>query len=173
MDLSYWVLWGALVKHKTCKVEGLKGSKENDEMYGLSSIWGLTEWKPCSTGKVWLTGDILEGYVFLNSLEEVSKNQLPPSCTSSCAGREREVSRSCVLKNQGCWSFQSTCSALSKYCKFCASTTSFGEELYRSTTSYNNLSPFVFWLWSSAQSNLTRMLFCTFVVLFIGCLFHF
>lgn len=45
--------------------------------------------------------------------------------------------------NQGCQSFQSTCSALSKYCKFCASITSFGEELYRSITSYNNLSPFL------------------------------
>lgn len=53
--------------------------------------------------------------------------------------------------NQGCWSFQSTRSALSKYCKFCACTTYFGEELYRSTTSYNNLSLFVFWLWSSAN----------------------
>lgn len=95
MDFSYWVLWEALVKYKTCKVEKDQKRAKTKCMDWLS-IWELTEQKPCSTGKVWLTGDILEGYEFLNSLEEVSKNQLSFSCTSSCA-RGREVSRSWVL----------------------------------------------------------------------------
>lgn len=132
--------------------KGSKESKDNDEMYGLNSIWGLTERKPCSTWKVWLTGDILEGYVFFNSLVEVSKIQLSLSCTPVLVLEEEgKLAEVRFWTNQGCWSFQSTCSALSKYCKFCACTTYFGEELYRSTTSYNNLSLFVFWLWSSAN----------------------